>query len=161
MQLFDLLALEKISDPFIGTNEKDVYWVAQTDWEYKKRFTVDKALLSCDRVYLECKTLDTICTLYLNDTCIGHGENAHLAYSFDVKDNLREGENELRIIFASPVNYVKEKQAKSGARAIRTGRTVSRIFANRSAISVGTGVRFCRRAAFPATLRLSATTPQN
>lgn len=108
----DLLALEKIPDPFIGTNEKDVYWVAQTDWEYKKRFTVDKALLSCDRVYLECKTLDTICTLYLNDTCIGHGENAHLAYSFDVKNNLLEGENELRIIFVSPVNYVKEKQVK-------------------------------------------------
>lgn len=108
----DLLALKEIPDPFIGTNEKDVYWVAQTDWEYKKRFTVDKALLSCDCVRLECKTLDTICTLYLNENCIGSGENAHFAYSFDVKENLREGENELRIVFASPVNFVKEKQAK-------------------------------------------------
>ena len=29
----DLLRLARIPDPFVGTNEKDVYWVACTDWE--------------------------------------------------------------------------------------------------------------------------------
>ena len=54
----DLLRLKEIPDPFDGTNEKDVYWVALRDWEYKKEFDVSTELLSCDRVDLQCKTLE-------------------------------------------------------------------------------------------------------
>lgn len=106
----DLLRLKEIPDPFDGTNEKDVYWVAQTDWEYKKEFDVPAALFSCDRICLQCKTLDTVCDVYLNDTCIGHGENAHLQYQFEVKSLLQESGNVLRIVFYSPVKYVEKKQ---------------------------------------------------
>lgn len=106
----DLLRLKEIPDPFVGTNEKDVYWVACTDWEYKKEFDVSAELLSCDRIFLECGCLDTICDVYLNGECIGHGENAHLKYVFDVLPYLKN-HNILRIVFHSPVNYVKEKQA--------------------------------------------------
>lgn len=107
----DLLRLKEIPDPFDGTNEKDVYWVALRDWEYQKEFDVSTELLSCDRVDLQCKTLDTICDVYLNDICIGHGENAHLQYSFEVKGLLREKGNVLRIVFYSPVKYVEKKQS--------------------------------------------------
>lgn len=107
----DLLRLKEIPDPFVGTNEKDVYWVAKTDWEYQKEFDVSAELLSCDRIYLQCKTLDTICDVYLNDTCIGHGENAHLQYQFEVKSLLKESCNVLRVLFYSPVKYVEKKQA--------------------------------------------------
>lgn len=107
----DLLRLKEILDPFDGTNEKDVYWVALKDWEYKKEFDVAAEILSCDCVYLQCQTLDTICDVYLNDTCIGHGENAHLQYRFEVKSLLRENGNLLRIVFYSPVKYVEQKQA--------------------------------------------------
>ena len=106
----DLLRLARIPDPFVGTNEKDVYWVACTDWEYKKAFDCSAELLSCDRIDLECRCLDTICDVYLNEQCIGHGENAHLKYAFSVKPYLQE-HNTIRILFHSPVNYVKEKQA--------------------------------------------------
>lgn len=106
----DLLRLEQIPDPFVGTNEKDVYWVACTDWEYKKEFDCSDELLACDRIDLECRCLDTICDVYLNEQCIGHGENAHLKYTFSVKPYLK-AHNTLQILFHSPVNYVKEKQA--------------------------------------------------
>ena len=106
----DLLRLEQIPDPFVGTNEKDVYWVACTDWEYQKEFDCSEDLLACDRVILECACLDTICDVYLNDRCIGHAENAHLRYAFDIKADLQP-HNTLRLYFHSPVNYVKEKQA--------------------------------------------------
>ncbi|MGN0571510.1 MAG: glycosyl hydrolase 2 galactose-binding domain-containing protein [Candidatus Fimenecus sp.] len=106
----DLLRLGQIPDPFVGTNEKDVYWVACTDWEYQKEFDCSAELLSCDRIDLECLSLDTICDVYLNGQCIGHGENAHLKYIFSVKPYLQE-HNCLRILFHSPVNFVKEKQA--------------------------------------------------
>ncbi len=107
----DLLRLKEIPDPFDGTNEKDVYWVALKDWEYQKEFDISTEMLTCDRIYLQCKTLDTICDVYLNDTCIGHGENAHLQYQFEIKTFLREKGNVLRILFYSPVKYVEKKQS--------------------------------------------------
>jgi beta-mannosidase len=36
----DLLRQDLIPDPFIGTNERAVQWVAEKDWEYRKTFTV-------------------------------------------------------------------------------------------------------------------------
>ncbi|HND50539.1 MAG TPA: hypothetical protein PLL95_18360, partial [Anaerolineales bacterium] len=36
----DLLALERIPDPFVGDNEKRVAWVAESDWEYHTTFNV-------------------------------------------------------------------------------------------------------------------------
>lgn len=107
----DLLRAEKIPDPFVGLNEKDVSWVADTDWEYERSFSVPAELLRCDRVELDCACLDTICDVYVNDTLVGKGENAHRHYTFDIKSALAEGENDLRVVFHSPVNYVKEKQA--------------------------------------------------
>ena len=80
----DLLHAEKIPDPFVGLNEKEVYWVAETDWEYERTFTVPAELLDCDRVELQCATLDTICDVFVNDTLVGKGENAHRRYAFDV-----------------------------------------------------------------------------
>ncbi len=106
----DLLHAEKIPDPFVGLNEKEVYWVAETDWEYERTFTVPAELLDCDRVELQCATLDTICDVFVNDTLVGKGENAHRRYAFDVKSALKAGENRIRILFYSPVNYVKAKQ---------------------------------------------------
>ena len=106
----DLLNLGKIPDPFDGTNEKDVYWVALKDWEYKKNFTVASAELNFDKISLVCDMLDTICNVYVNDSLVGKGENAHLQYKFDVKPYIKSGENTLKIEFYSPARYVEKKQ---------------------------------------------------
>lgn len=106
----DLISLNKIEDPYIGTNEKDVYWVANTDWEYKKTFIGGADMLTADKVFLECDTLDTICDVYFNDNLIGKGQNAHLGYRFDITGCLNIGENTVRVVFYSPVQYVIEKQ---------------------------------------------------
>ncbi len=108
----DLMNADIIKDPFYGENEKDVYWVAERDWKYKKSFTLSAKELENEKIALVCKRLDTICTLYLNGEKIGEGENCHLAYEFDVKNQLKEGENSLEIVFESPVNYVKERYEK-------------------------------------------------
>lgn len=106
----DLLRLNKIPDPFIGTNEKDTYWVAKKDWEYKREFTVNTELLSFDCIRLECDMLDTICDVYVNDKLVGKGENTHIKYAFDIKEYINEGTNEIRIVFFSPVNYALEQK---------------------------------------------------
>ena len=108
----DLLRLDKIKDPFVGTNEKEAYWVALEDWEYARSFAVTQELLESDRVILRADMLDTICDVYINDILVGNGQNCHLRYEWDVKDKLRAGENEIRIVFYSPVRYVEKKQAQ-------------------------------------------------
>lgn len=41
----DLLHNEVIPDPFVDLNEKEVQWVAEKDWEYKKVFMLDPMLV--------------------------------------------------------------------------------------------------------------------
>ena len=42
----DLLALGKIPDPLVADNEKQVQWVAESDWEYCTTFKAAPELLS-------------------------------------------------------------------------------------------------------------------
>ena len=105
----DLMRENIIPDPFYGTNEKDVYWVAETDWIYSKKFDISQEELSFKAITLECKRLDTICDIYLNDSLVASVKNCHIGYSFNIKPYLKSGENELKIYFHSPVNYVRQK----------------------------------------------------
>ena len=52
-----------IPDPFFGTNELELQWIEQHDWEYRAVFTVTAALLAEDEVDLVCDGLDTLATV--------------------------------------------------------------------------------------------------
>lgn len=108
----DLLALDKIPDPFVGDNELRVMWVAESDWEYRRTFSVDAALLEQPNLHLVCDGLDTVADVYLNGVYLGHAENMFRRWAWDVKPHLKAGENEVRIYFTSPVRFVTEKQAQ-------------------------------------------------
>lgn len=107
----DLLALGRIPDPFVGDNEKHVAWVAEADWEYRRSFTVSPELLAEERAFLVCDGLDTLATVVLNGQTLGQTDNMFRQYRWDVKALLRPGENDLRIAFASPVQYARAQQA--------------------------------------------------
>ena len=108
----DLLALGKIPDPFIGQNEEKSKWVAERDWEYRRAFFVDQAMLQMDEVFLHCEMLDTLCEVFVNGILAGRGKNMHLRYDFSVKQYLREGENEVRIVFFSPLQFLREEEKR-------------------------------------------------
>lgn len=105
----DLLAAGKIADPFAGDNELKSLWVAQADWEYRRTFQVSELMCKCKQILLCCAQLDTICDVYVNGHLAGKGENSHRFYEFPVKQYLKTGENEIRILFHSPIKYVQEK----------------------------------------------------
>ncbi|MFN8497125.1 MAG: glycoside hydrolase family 2 protein [Anaerolineae bacterium] len=107
----DLLALNRIPDPFFGDNEKRVAWVAEADWEYRTDFTVAPDILDAERVFLVCDGLDTLATITLNGQELGRADNMFRQYRWDVTARLQPGDNELRVMFASPVRYVSERQA--------------------------------------------------
>lgn len=106
----DLMALDKLKDPFVGLNEADTLWVAEKDWEYERTFFVSDDLLREDVALLTCGCLDTLCDIYINETKAGSSRNCFLPYCQDVKRFLKEGENTIRIVFFSPIRYIEEKQ---------------------------------------------------
>ncbi|MBT3338101.1 MAG: glycoside hydrolase family 2 protein [Anaerolineae bacterium] len=108
----DLLALERIPDPFVGDNEKHVAWVAESDWEYRYTFDTDSALLAQPQVWLVCDGLDTLATVTLNGEKLGETNNMYRQYRWDVKSLLKNGDNELQIAFASPVQFVTAQEAE-------------------------------------------------
>ena len=114
----DLLALGRIPDPFVADNEKRVLWVAESDWEYRRTFDADAALLAKEKVFLVCDGLDTLAEVRLNGHLLGKTDNMFRRYEWEVKSLLHAGENELVIAFASPVRYVTARQASRPLRGV-------------------------------------------
>ena len=105
----DLMDNKDIKDPFISTYEKDVSFVGEKDWEYKRTFSITKEELEYDEILLNCKMLDTICSVYINSKLLFEGNNCFIGYSKSIKSLLNIGENEIHILFKSPVKYVLDK----------------------------------------------------
>ncbi len=109
----DLMRNKVIPDPFYGLNEKDCEFVGHLDWEYVKTFTLSDEEMQYDEICLDCRMLDTLCHVYLNGKEVAYTENCHIGYSFKVKEYLKAGENELKILFLSPVKYVEKIASKA------------------------------------------------
>jgi len=84
--------------------------LANYDYEYQRSFEVDKELLNSDKILLSCEGLDTPAEIVINNQQVARTENMHRSYEFDVKDLLKEGENQISIIFYSPTKYIEQKQ---------------------------------------------------
>ncbi len=108
----DLLALDRIPDPFVADNELHVQWVAERDWQYQLIFRPTPQLLAEEQIVLICDGLDTLAEVSLNGQRLGHAENMFRRYRWDVARLLIEGENTLQITFSSPVNYIQQRQAE-------------------------------------------------
>lgn len=111
----DLMALSEIPDPFVSLNEEKVKWVADKDWEYKKTFEITEDELLSDEIRMNFKVLDTICDVFVNEQKVYSGDNCFIYHSFSVKDYVKAGGNEIRIVFYSPVNYVSDIYKKESA----------------------------------------------
>lgn len=110
-----LLEAGLIPDPFVGTNEKNVFGTALEDWVYSKSFYIDNDALNADCVFLHAEQLDTLADIYINGKLAARASNCHLPFDKNVKDFLKAGENSIEILFRSPVRYVRENQKKHPA----------------------------------------------
>ena len=107
----DLLAAGSIPDPFFRDNEKEVQWVGESNWVYRRTFQVPEDLLAHDRVLLRCEGLDTFAVVQINGQLLGQANNMFRIWEFDAKPALKPGENLIEVAFASPLPYMKERQA--------------------------------------------------
>ena len=99
----DLMANERVGDPYYRTNEKNVQWIDKAAWEYRTEFPADSLLLSKERIELVFEGLDTYADVYLNDQLILQADNFFVEWRADVRTLLVPGENRLRIHFHSPI----------------------------------------------------------
>src|SRR5690554_1361579 len=67
-----------------------------------------------DRVELEFKGLDTYADVYVNDNLVLQADNMFREWKIDVKNLVTEGENELRIVFRSPITEGLKKYDDQG-----------------------------------------------
>ena len=108
----DLMANGRMQDPFYRDNEKEALAVIEHDYEYRTVFDADTELLACDEVLLCFDGIDTLSTILLNGSFLGNTDNMHRTWEFNVKDMLREQENELRVILHSPTKFIADSYAK-------------------------------------------------
>jgi len=112
----DLLTNQKISDPFFGVEEKSVQWIDKIGWSYKTTFDANPAWLKSDHAELVFEGLDTYATVMLNGKKIIEADNMFLSWKADVKNLLKEKNNELLVSFRSPVLEGLKKQTDYGIR---------------------------------------------
>lgn len=99
----DLLDNGKISNPFYGTNEKDVQWIDKKDWEYITTIDVEATVLNHSHIELVFAGLDTYADVYVNEQHVLSADNMFRTWRADVKPYVKLGANDIRIHFRSPI----------------------------------------------------------
>lgn len=99
----DLFNAGVIENPFYRDLEDSLQWIEDEDWEYSTVLQVDKETMDKDYTELVFEGLDTYADVYLNDSLIIEANNMFRTWTIPVKPLLKEGENQIRIYFHSPV----------------------------------------------------------
>lgn len=99
----DLMAAGVIGDPYVGAAEAGLQWIGLADWEYRARFDVDAKTLKRRHAELRFEGLDTFAEVSLNGAPLLNADNAHRTWNARVDGRLKARDNELRIVFRSPI----------------------------------------------------------
>ena len=110
----DLLTNKLIRDPFEETNEKDLQWIENEDWDYRTSFDAGSNFLAHKNIELEFDGLDTYADVYLNDSLLLVADNMFRRWKVSCAGALVEGKNTLRVHFHSPVSAVRERWKSLG-----------------------------------------------
>ncbi|HVZ12889.1 MAG TPA: glycoside hydrolase family 2 protein, partial [Bauldia sp.] len=107
-----LQSLGKIPDPLIGTNELDVRWVAQAEWEIRRTFDVAAADLAGKWPVLDLEFVDTVADIIVNGKRVAALDSLFVRHRIDLSDVLQAGTNEIAIRFRSALDEAKARAAR-------------------------------------------------
>lgn len=108
----DLLLNEKMEDPYYRDNELKALKIMENDFEYCTTFDIPEEIFSSEKILLHFDGLDTVADIYLNDIWIAYVENMHRTWEFSIKELAKASGNILKIVFHSPLKYIKEANEK-------------------------------------------------
>lgn len=107
-----LIQSGELPDPFVGKNEEKFQWIENHQWKFRSQFVVFQANLDREN-YLDFGNVDTYAKIAVNGKEIGNTDNAFRPYSFNLKEVLKQGENEVVVEFTPPVLYHKAMYEKA------------------------------------------------
>lgn len=110
----DLMAQGLIADPFLDDNERLLSWIGYCDWDYDCEF--DWAATDKKFTELVFEGIDTVASIYLNGTSLGEVANQHRSYRYEVQQLLKQGKNQLKVKFSSPIRYADRMSLEYGYR---------------------------------------------
>jgi len=96
----------------VGTQEKDVQWIEDENWEYQTSFPMPEGPKH-QHYTLQFDGLDTYAQVWLNGKLILESDNMFRQYKLEVGEQL-QSENTLRIVFESPLRRHAERIADNG-----------------------------------------------
>ena len=108
----DLYNNDIIPDPFYGTNEGDLQWISDENWEYKTIFNVDNEFLNREVQLLKFYGLDTYAKVYVNGKLLIESNNMFHLWEVSVKNIFKLGKNEILVSFDSPIKKILPKVNK-------------------------------------------------
>jgi beta-mannosidase len=109
----DLLAADRIPDPFLDDNELAVAWVGRSDWTYSR--DIGWAGPRPERIDLVFDGLDTVARVELDGDVLGETRNMHRSYRFDVTSRLSH-ESALSVHFTSAYTEAARVEEMVGPR---------------------------------------------
>lgn len=109
-----LLSHHEMEDPYFSDNEKKVQAIFEDDYAFLHSFDLAEEDLKHERVLLEFDCLDTVCDIFVNEQLLSGEKNMFRKYRFDASKVLKPGSNTIRILFHSPVKYLREHKADLG-----------------------------------------------
>ncbi len=109
----DLLQNGEMQDPYYRDNEEKALRLMDNDYIYETVFTTPEDVMKCNKVVLYFSGLDTVADIRMNGSLLGHVENMHREWDFDVTSILKQEGNQLSVYFYSPNRFIKEAYDKN------------------------------------------------
>jgi beta-mannosidase len=107
-----LINIGELPDPFIGENENKFTWIEDYDWIFIGKLMLTKEHFDKEHIELEFPSIDTYASIYIDNHLLGKADNAFVIHRFDIKKYAKIGENFIKVVFQSPVNYHKAAYEK-------------------------------------------------
>lgn len=109
--LSGLLDNKVIEDPYYRDNEYKTRELLYRNYEFSRTFEIEKT----DRDFeLVMEGIDTIATVFINDSSVITVENMHRTYRTRINDYIKSGTNKISIVFVSPITYMESHIAEPG-----------------------------------------------
>ncbi len=108
----NLMDNKLIPDPFKGCNEREVQWVNENEWWYRKEIDLTQELVDKDTVELFFGGLDTFATIWVNDVKVGEANNMFTPWRFNIKKEIKSGKNLIAIRFKPVYKVASDLEAQ-------------------------------------------------
>ena len=120
--------------------------------DHRSTFSVSAEEIASEEILLTFYGIDTVADVFLNGKKLGHTENMHRTWVYQVKELVKEGENLLELHIASPVKFIEAYKPEKGREIhfINTGTIPGSQYIRKAhSMFAGTGSKASRCGTFP------------